>query len=267
MSEQPGFTADTSGQPQEPPVGNEQTGENPAWQELYQVLPDSLRPVVAPVLEKWESGTQRQFQQNAETMKAYEPYQPLIDAGIPVDRIEQALAVAQLIDTDPRGFLQQMQQFFPEEEAPQGEQQQQQQTFEEQPFSIETDPNFRKVQEQQDLLAQVLYQQLEADKAKQEDEALDQELNRLTQTYGEFDEDYVFGLALNGVELEDAVKRYFQKIEQIRTAPRPDAGLPQIIPPGGGMPSERIDPANMTDAQRRAYVVAALAQAHNQGAT
>lgn len=267
MSEQPGFTTDTGGQQQqEPPVGNEQTGENPAWQELYNVLPESLRPVVAPVLSKWEEGTQRQFQQNAETMKVYEPYQPLIDAGIPVDRIEQALAVAQLIDTDPRGFLQQMQQFFPNEETPK-EEPQQQQTFEEQPFSLDADPNFRKMQEQQDLLAQVMYQQLEADKAKQEDAALDQELKRLTDQYGAFDEDYVFGLALNGIELEDAVQRYFQKVEQIRTVPRPDSGLPQIVSPGGGMPSERIDPANMTDAERRAYVIAALAQAHNQGAT
>lgn len=261
MSENAGY----EGYQQESQQPNEQqTGENPAWQELYGVLPESLRPIVAPVLSKWEEGTQRQFQQHAEQMKAYEPYQELIDAGIPVDRIEQALAVAQLIDQDPHGFLQQMQTFFPQEQQQEDEDQQ---GFEEQPFQLDNDPNFRRIQEQQDLIAQVLTAQLESDRAQQEDTLLDQELTRLQEQYGQFDENYVFGLALNGVELEDAVQRYFNLVDNIRSTPRADVNLPSIISPGGGMPSERFDPAEMTNEQRKQYVIAALAQAHNQGAT
>jgi hypothetical protein len=269
MSEQAGYEGyQQDSQPQQTGEQQQQTGENPAWQELYGVLPESLRPIVAPVLQKWEQGTQQQFQQNAERMRAYEPYQELIDAGIPPDRIEQALAVAQLIDTDPRGFLQQMQTFFPSEE-PQQQQQQESEgyTFEEQPFQLDNDPNFRQIKEQQDLIAQVLTAQLEQERANEEDQLLDQELTRLQNQYGEFDENYVFGLALNGVELEDAVQKYFNLVEGIRSAPRADSQIPNIVAPGGGMPSERIDPAEMTNEQRKAYVLNYLAQAHNQGAT
>ena len=247
---------------------SEATGGNPAWQELYQVLPTSLHPIVDPVLQKWESGSQQRIQQYAEQMKAYEPYAPLVDAGVPLDRIEQALQVAQLIDSDPYGFLQQMQTFFPDRNQQQQESQEdyeQDETFREERFDLNADPNFRKIQEQQDLIAQVLTQQIEAEKAKQEDEALDVELNRLTQQYGEFDEDYVFGLALNGIELEDAVQRYFEKINTIRSQPRADANIPSIVSPGGGMPSEVFDPANMSDAERKQFVIQYLAQANNQG--
>lgn len=268
MSEQAGYEGQQDYSQQQEYGGQEPTGENPAWQELYGVLPESLRPVVAPVLQKWEQGTQQQFQQYAEQMRAFEPYQELIDAGVPADRIEQALAVAQLIDQDPRGFLSQMQTFFPDEEQSQQRQQSDDgYTFEEQPFELNNDPQFRQIQEQQDLIAQVLTAQLENERAQEEDQLLDQELTRLQEEYGEFDENYVFGLALNGVELEDAVKRYFDLVQNIRSTPRADNGLPSIISPGGGMPSERFDPAEMTNEQRKQYVLNYLAQANNQGAT
>lgn len=268
MSEQAGFEGYQDNSQQYSGEQQEQTsGENPAWQELYGVLPESLRPVVAPVLQKWEQGTQQQFQQHAEQMRAYEPYQELIDAGIPPDRIEQALAVAQLIDQDPRGFLSQMQTFFPDEEQQQQQQSDDGYTFEEQPFELNNDPQFRQIQEQQDLIAQVLTAQLEQERATEEDQLLDQELTRLNEQYGEFDENYVFGLALNGVELEDAVKRYFDLVQNIRSTPRADNSLPNIVTPGGGMPSERFDPGEMTTEQRKQYVLNYLAQANNQGAT
>lgn len=245
------------------------SGGNPAWTELYGVLPDSLHTVVSPVLEKWEQGTQQKFQQYAEQVKQYEPYQGFVEQGVAPDQIEQALAMAQLIDSDPKGFMQQMQAFFGGDEQQQPNQQQGQQqsndnfvgTFDEQPFDIENDPRFQQLKQNQDQIAAFLAQQVEAEQAQQADSYLDNELNSLSQKYGEFDEEFVLGLATNGVPLEDAVQRYQSLVERVRTTPAPDAGLPNIMSPGGGLPSEQINPADMSDAQRKQYVMNVLAQA------
>lgn len=252
---------------------DQQTGGNPAWQELYGVLPDSLHTVVAPVLEKWEQGTQSKFNEYAEKSKAYEPYQTFVDNQIAPDQIEQALAVAQLIESDPQGFMQQMQSFFPGEQQQQTQQPQGQQPegegnyFEEKPFDLESDPRFQQLAQQQEIIANAMSQQYQAEIAKQEDAALDAELTRLREAHGEFDEEYVFGVALNnGGNLEAAVQKYNQMVEGIRQRPAADAHLPNVITPGGGMPSEAVNPADMTPDQRKAYVMNVLAQANNQGA-
>lgn len=249
-------------------TSTEGTGDNPAWQELYGVLPDSLHSVVAPVLEKWEKGTQAQFTQHAEEAKSFEPYQSFIDNQIPVDQIEQALAVAQLIDEDPKKFMEQMQAFFGQEEG-NGQQNQQQQSneqepgaFETQQFDLSTDPNFQTIKQQQDIIAGYLSQEVETKRAAEEDAALETELSNLREKYGDYDEDYVCGLALNGVDPEVAVKRFLALSENIRKVPASDAGVPNIVSPGGGMPTENLNPAEMTDKQRQALVMSVLRQAN-----
>lgn len=243
--------------------GETGTGENPAWQELYGILPDNLHGVIAPVLEKWEQGTNQKFEQYAETQKAYEPYQQFVDNEIPADQIEQALAVAQLIDSDPKGFMEQMKAFFGGDDS-------EQQTssdhddggFEQQPFDMSNDPNFKRIAEQQDTIAGYLAQQIETERANQEDQQLEQDLAAMQEKYGDFNEDYVFGMVLNGVDLEAAVQHYKSFEENIRSAPRSDAGLPNILTPGGGMPSEQVNVAEMSEAQRKAFVMSVLAQAN-----
>lgn len=245
----------------------EENAGNPAWQELFSVLPDSLHGVAKPVLDKWEQGTQAKFNEYAETTKKFEPYQQFVDSGIPADQIEQALAVAQLIDSNPQQFMEQMQAFFGEQAgSTQQQATQQQQTgntpdyseFGEQPFSLESDPNFQKIQQQQDIIAGFLAQEQEAKLKAEADAALESEITRLKGSYGEFDEQYVFGLALNGVDMEDAVKRYKTLEDSIRQRPAPDAGLPSIMSPGGGSPVEQVNPADMSPEQRKAYVMQAL---------
>lgn len=250
------------------------SGGNPAWTELYSVLPDNLHTVVAPVLEKWEQGTQQKFTDYAEKSKQYEPYQQFVENQIAPDQIEQALAVAQLIDSDPQGFLAQMQAFYGGDQQANSQQQPNQQEqqqgpsdnsygqYDEQPFDIENDPRFQQLKQQQDTIAAFLAQQVETEQASAADQQLDSELTALQETYGEFDEDYVLNLAAGGVPLEDAVKRYNSMVDNIRQRPAADAGLPSILSPGGGLPSEQINPAEMTAQQRKAFVMNALAQAN-----
>lgn len=238
-------------------------GDNPSWQELYSVLPDSLHSIVAPVLEKWESGTNAQFTKHAEQQKSWEPYQQFIDNKVDPEQMAQAMSVAQLIDTDPKAFMAQMQAFFGDETpAPEQKQQNNDGDFEEEQYDFGNDPRFKQIQSQQDTIAGYLAQQVEAAEATKNDAALANDIDRLTTKYGEFDENYVFGLALNGVELETAVKQYHSLVENIRSKPAADAGLPNILSPGGGMPSEQMSPADMSKEQREALVMSILAQAN-----
>ena len=236
---------------------------NPSWQEIYDILPQGYEALVAPHLDKWDKSTQAKFQANAEAQLVYEPYKQFVDNEIGSDQIEQALNIAQMIDSDPKAFMEQMRTFFGEDTG------QDQSTPPEpdededfvKPYDLTTDKNFQKMMEQQDTIAGFLAQQVETERAGKEDIALEAELGKLTKTYGAFDEDYVFGLALNDVPLEDAVKKYHAMVEGIRSKPAADSGLPNILTPGGGLPSEHINPADMDKKQRMAYMVHALENA------
>lgn len=246
-------------------VEESESSGNPSWKELYAVLPDSLHSLVAPVLEKWETGTQSQFTKHAEQQKSYEPYQQFVDDKIDPDQIAQALSVAQLIDTDPKAFMAQMQAFFGEEKeanpAPQ-DNKDDGENFEEEKYDFGNDPRFKQIKDQQDTIAGYLAQQVEQQEAAKNDALLTQDIDSLTKKYGEFDQDYVFGLALNGVDMEVAVKQYHALVEGIRSKPAADAGLPNILTPGGGVPSEQVSPADMNEDQRKALVMSILAQAN-----
>ena len=248
----------------------ESTNEgNPAWQELYDVLPEGFNKLVEPTLSKWDKSTQAKFQANAEAQKVYEPYQRFVDESIGSDQIDQALNIAQMIDSDPKAFMKQMQEYFGEEavqdpapKAPVETDTSEYGDYETKSFDLSTDPSFKKLQEQQDIIAGFLQKQVEAEESAKADVKLETQLTELTTKYGAFDEDYVFGLAVNEVPLEDAVKRYHAMVETIRTRPAADANLPNILTPGGGLPSEQINPADMDKKQRMAYMVNALTQAN-----
>lgn len=261
-----------------PQQGNGQQPQqqgNPAWKELLDIMPSNLHPQMQPVLDKWEQGVQQRFQQHAEQMQRYEPYQALIDNNVPMDYIEQALSVAQLIDENPQGFMQQLQAIFGGDEGQQYEQGpngqeydygDQEGTFEQQQWDLSQDPRFQELQQHQDLLAQHIAGQMQAEQEAQEDAELDEMLDSLRQQYGDYDERYVITMAASGMHPEEAVKAYHEMVNNIRSQPRADANLPRIVSPSNGMPSEQVDVANLSDADRRKLVQNILSQAsQNRG--
>ena len=76
----------------------------------------------------------------------------------------------------------------------------------------------------------------------------------------EFDEDYVITLLANGVDGEEAVSRYQKIVETAapKSAPNP---APRIMPSGGGVPSNAIDPKTLSDSQTQDLVTQILQQA------
>lgn len=73
----------------------EEVGGNPALQELYDILPKSLHGMIQPIVDKWQSGIDQQFERIA-------PYRKFADSGLDPAMIEASLELASEISTNPR---------------------------------------------------------------------------------------------------------------------------------------------------------------------
>jgi len=107
--------------------------------------------------------------------------------------------------------------------------------------------------QQQEIIAGFLANQVADQEATQADAALDQEIKTLETKYGSFDEEYVFGLANAGVDLEVAVQRYQNLVTRARN-PVPGSNLPNVVAPGGGVPSTAVNVGKMDRKSTRALI-------------
>jgi hypothetical protein len=83
------------------------------------------------------------------------------------------------------------------------------------------------------------------------DQQLDNDLKSLREKFGEFDDRYVLGLAMAGVSLEEAVQEYQKKFGGSRPA---DPNTPNVLTPGGGLPTDRVDPKKLDGPGTRSLV-------------
>jgi hypothetical protein len=244
---------------------------NPAWAPLYEVLPTQLHSQVRPVLEQWDKGTQARLEEYGQQLKAYEPYKEFVDNQIPAEYMQQAVQIAQLIDSDPKAFMAQLQSIFGDQpqttQEPAKDKQQaptDESLFDEKPFDVTSDPKFQELQKNQDILANYLAQEAQAREAAQADAMLNSELQTLQQKYGDFDERYVITLGASGMPLEDAVQQYQDIVGKAQNTPRSDANVPSIISPSGSVPSERVDVASLSTQDRKNLIMSYLAQAKQE---
>jgi len=235
------------------------TGGNPAWKELLDSVPDSLHHVITPHLQKWDQGVQGRFQKLQQDNSVYEPYKEFVDQGVDPQSIQQAMAVMAMINDNPDQFYKEMQSFYKDDPrfAQQQDSQGQPESVElgeQQPqFDLENDPRFQTLAQQQEIIAGFLANQVADQEATQADAALDQEIKTLETKYGSFDEEYVFGLANAGVDLEVAVQRYQNLVTRARN-PVPGSNLPNVVAPGGGVPSTAVDVGKMDRKSTRALI-------------
>jgi hypothetical protein len=254
----------------EPPVGDTQTGINPAWNDLLNEIPSSLHHVVTPHLTKWDQGIQQKFQQIQQDTSVYEPYKDFVDNKVDPQSIQQALAVMGMLNDKPEQFFQEMQNFYSDDPRfkgilkPEGQGQQEfdlgeDQQKQQQQYNLESDPRFQQLTQQQEIIANFLSTQVQQQEQAKEDAALDAELTAMTQKFGEFDEDYVLGLVSSGIDLDKAVQRYKNIEAKFRQAPLPGSNLPPVVNPGGGVPSTAINPADLSSQDTKNLIASYLA--------
>ena len=75
--------------------GDDSGKGNPAWDELYEVLPKSLHGMVQPVIEKWQTGVDSEFEKIA-------PYRKFAEAGVNPQVIEASMELAKQVASNPK---------------------------------------------------------------------------------------------------------------------------------------------------------------------
>lgn len=247
--------------PAENTVQKESESKAP-WENYLEKFPSSLHPVAREVFTEWDGNVTKRFQDLHST---YEPYKPFVEQWEP-ESIQEALQLAQALEANPQEFYNAMAKAYGFAESEQGAENQPEveapQEFEYDP----DDPLQVRLSQQEELLRtlsdHILGQREAQEQARiqaEQDAALDTAMNTLKQQHGEFDEQYVLMQIANGVDPEDAVKQ-FQTLVGTWAARQnaPAASAPRVIGSGGGLPSTKVDPANLNSKQTKDLVVELL---------
>lgn len=251
-----GYTGDAGGSVVEPQgTGQGSTGVNPSWQEYLNEIPQELHDKVTPAFEKWDRGVQERF---TKVQQQYEPWKPIIDAGIDPDTASFSVRLLNAINEDPRMVYEALGNYYKLSGSPSSQGQ-------EEPPAVEEDPyanRFSELERQNQIMAAHLVRNRENELAAQAEAQLDKELTDMRQKYkaqGDFDERYVLALMQSGMSTEDAVKDYFihrdQLLQQYGTKPL-------IMGTGGGVPQfNNTDVRKLSNGDTKNLVAQMLAQA------
>ena len=247
-------------QPQDPTQGTGQQAEqvNAApWADYVKDLPASVVPLVEPIFKKWDSDVTQRFQTVHSEYEPLKPYQEIISNGWDFSDVQQALNLAQTLNDNPQAVYQALIEAygFGSEQGQSGQDAGD-------ILEAQVDPEFARIKEMTEAMAQIITTQQEQQQAAQEDAELEQTLASLKATYGDFDDRYVMLQVHNGATWEEGIGAFQQLVAgyaQNRPAPPP-----VIMGSGGGLPSQVVNPASMTERDRKALVTQILAQQAQQ---
>jgi hypothetical protein len=188
-------------------VGN----NNPSLNELYDILPKSLHGMIEPVVSKWQSGIDREFEKMS-------GYRALAEAGVSPDIIEASLELAQQISSNPKAVYDELAERYGWQQA---QQMMQEATDvaavaaeDEDDMFYDLDPASAELQAlkaEVEGLRQERDQEQEAAVEAQHEYEIETSLEYLREEYGDFDESMIIRRAM------------------ILSDDYPDAELPQLI--------------------------------------
>lgn len=244
-------------------TSTEQPGLNQAWNDVISVIPPSFVPLVTPHLQEWDKNYQK-------VQEAHKPFESFVKEGVTPEDIQNALTVLRVLNDNPRAVYDRMTETFADEwglnrqqpqqpvvGAPQGLESNEQELDFGDFAGLENSPQYQKLLQNQQAIAQFFVAQKEAEEAAAADAQLDQELNSLKSKHGDFDEQVVLSLAATGMPLEAAVQRYIS-IAGASRQQATNASFPRIMPTGGGIPSQAVDVASLSDKDTRGLALAFL---------
>lgn len=287
MGEGAGFEASVSGEDSQgidpgqglPEQQNENTGGNPAWSGLLGSLPEGLHGVVRPYLEEWDKGVNNRFQKIHSDYEPLKAYQQFAEQGLTPEALMQAHSLFNLINEDPRRVYDQMGAAFGFNNPEQGRQEQSQGQnlddfgFEETPdasqVDIENHPKIVEMREKLEQAEQYIQAQYQQELNKQVETELDGEIDSLYEKFNldpndDRPEQFAMGLALSGMSLEAGFQKYVELTQSIlqndpaRTAQR-------ILPASGGVPSSKVNPAELNRGETKSLLANMIKQANEQG--
>lgn len=246
-------------------------GDNPAWGEFLGAIPESLHPIAKPFLEKWDTGVQQRFEK---VQSEYSPYKRFLDEKIDPAQIDGSLQLWNLMQQDPRKIYDALQQNYGDEWGINGQGQSpsaDDDDFEDDEtappqFNLEDDPRFKQMQEQQGTIASFLAAQVEKEERAKIDAEIDSQFKAVNTKYGELgkeDVDFIVSVALQqNIDVTAAADKYFARVGA--PGAQTKQPLPTVVPTGGGIPQQVVDPTQLDRKGTRDMVAAILAANHQQ---
>lgn len=255
------------------PQGQQQGG-NPFLDGILAQIDPAHRPIVEPYLGKWNAGVTRRFQ---ELHGELAPYKEL---GADPDTLAEAYRLYQMIDTNPQGVMEILQQALEElgvtpgaapqqGQAPQGQGNPPAPAGEPQASQLTALPpeleqrlgTFESVLE---AMAQRFLQQEDTQTQEAEDAQLDQYLGNLRTEFGDFNEQFVIAQMMAGMSGEDAIKAYHNAIQAEVNKRSRMPNVPPTLGGGGGVPNEGKSITDASSKETKNLVANILAASQQQ---
>lgn len=256
-------------QPQGQPIQSDTVNINPAWNDVLGLIPQTLHSQITPHFQKWDQNYQNSIQK---VHSQYEPWKPFVEGGIDPENVNFSLGLMNAISENPQEVVNAIQTWMQEEGVEQGQQGQQtgqqgqfDQTPQYDPSDITSHPKFVEMEEALQTMAQIMLQQRESEQSVQQDQELEEELGRLKQEHGDFDENYVISICANSdgeISLEDAIQMDQERTQTILSGRRQPG--PPVLGSGGAFPNSVPDPRKLGSTDTRNLVASMLQQAKGQ---
>jgi hypothetical protein len=216
---------------------------NPAWDELYNVLPKSLHGMVEPVISKWQSGVDSEFEK-------FSPYRKFAESGVNPDVIEASMELARQVAANPKAVYDELAERYGWAQANAMIQQasenlEEAEDYEEDPFGDDpTSAELKAMKAELDALKGTLQSREEQEEQAQLGYEIESSIEALTSEYGDFDQEAVVRRAMlladdyPNASLEQLIyagyEQYNEELDrmrgQMKKAPRVAGGNANKVP-------------------------------------
>lgn len=245
--------------------GQQQQGDggNPAWQDFLNVIPQELHSKVTPVLQQWDKGVQDRFQK---VHQEYEPWKPVIKNSDP-ETVQFAMQMLSALENDPKTVYKAIGEFYKDQLGdliqPTPGQGHLNKDQDDKPWMAD----LTQLKQENEMLAQVLTTQQQAQQNAAADAQLDHDLMEAKKKHGEYDENYVLGLLMaNGqLSVDDAVQAWKQSVQNYAEKMGFASGpKPMFLGGGSAIPGSNVDLKQASDKETKDVVVQMLQAAAQQ---
>lgn len=260
---------------------NESQGLNPAWKPLLDKLPDAMHSLVIPELQAWDKNFQEKLQ---EVRSDYAGFEDFKKAGINPELIKNSLYLYDQFATNPQEVIKEAIEAYELPFVDSASIQQTNSDEELEDFEMDSDitkhPQFSALMEQVNKLQQTTEQQQQQqanEEAVRNHMAWLEEMKK-PEKYGDFDDEYVTALMSQGLDGEEAIKRYQSKFastagDQLENQQNQQQTAPPVVMggdgnAGSGLPQSPINFGDMKTAEFNDTVLKMLEadqQNNNQG--
>jgi hypothetical protein len=237
-------TQEYDDEPEQDEADDEQEASsgNPAWNELYDVLPKSLHGMIEPVLSKWQSGIDQQFEK-------FSPYRRFAESGVNPDVLEASMELARQVASNPKSVYDELAERYGWQQASAmiqdavetaEEYGEEEDLFGEDASSAE----LKAMKAELDALKSSLQSREEMEEQAQYDYEIEETIGALADSYGDFDQEAVIHRAMILADeypnatlfqlINAGFEQYSEEVDrmrsQIKRAPRVAGGNANKVP-------------------------------------